>query len=63
MYETMAMALAEVGRYDEAANWQRQAMSVAEQNDRSDIARMMAEALALYEQGRPARSFFNQNPD
>ena len=63
MYETMAMALAEVGRYDEAANWQRQAMSVAEQNDRSDVARMMAEALALYEQGRPARSFFNQNPD
>jgi|TARA_B100000686_G_scaffold149085_1_gene156375 tetratricopeptide (TPR) repeat protein len=63
MYETMAMALAEVGRYDEAANWQRQAMSVAEQNDRSDVARMMAEALALYEQGRPARSFFSQNPE
>ena len=61
MYETMAMALAEVGRYDEAANWQRQAMSVAEQNDRSDVARMMAEALALYEQGRPARTFFSQN--
>lgn len=63
MYETMAMALAEVGRYDEAANWQRQAMSVAEQNDRSDVASMMAEALALYEQGRPARAFFNQNPE
>ena len=40
-----------------------EAMSVAEQNDRSDVARMMAEALALYEQGRPARAFFNENPD
>ena len=61
MYETMAMALAEVGRYEEAANWQRQAMSVAEQNGRSDVAALMAEALALYEQGQPARTFFNQN--
>jgi Tfp pilus assembly protein PilF len=61
MYETMAMALAEVGRYEEAANWQRQAMSVAEQNGRSDVAALMAEALALYEQGQPARAFFSQN--
>ncbi len=58
MYETMAMALAEVGRYDEAANWQRQAMSAAEQNDRADVARVMANALALYEQGRPVRRLF-----
>ena len=61
MYESMAMSLAEVGRYEEAANWQRQAMSVAEQNGRSDVAALMAEALALYEQGQPARQFFNQN--
>ena len=58
MYETMAMALAEVGRYDEAANWQRQAMSAAEQNGRADVARVMANALALYEQGRPVRGLF-----
>ncbi len=57
----MAMALAEVGRYEEAANWQRQAMSVAEQNGRSDVAALMAEALVLYEQGQPARAFFSQN--
>ena len=39
------------------------AESIAEQNDRSDVASMMAEALALYEQGRPARSVFNQNQE
>lgn len=58
MYETMAMALAEVGQYDEAATWQRQAMSAAEQNGLSDVARNMANALALYEEGRPVRGLF-----
>ena len=55
------MAMAEVGQYEEAANWQRQAMSLAEQNGRPDVATLMAEALALYEQGQPARAFFSQN--
>ena len=58
MYETMAMALAEVGQFDEAATWQRQAMSVAEQNGLGDVARTMSNALALYEQGRPVRGLF-----
>ena len=58
MYETMAMALAEVGQYDEAATWQRQAMSAAEQNGLGDVARNMANALALYEQGQPVRGLF-----
>ena len=54
--ETVAMALAEAGRYAEAAERQRRAIAGAEQAGRPDLARSMAGALALYEQGRPSRS-------
>jgi tetratricopeptide (TPR) repeat protein len=53
--ETMAMSLAELGRYDEAARWQREAIAAAEQAGRVDLARLMADNLALYEQRRPCR--------
>ena len=53
---TVAMALAEAGRYAEAAERQRRAIAGAEQAGRPDLAHNMAGALALYEQGRPSRS-------
>ncbi len=56
--ETMAMTLAELGRYDEAATWQREAMAAAEQAGRGDLAQLMADNLALYEQRRPCRTPF-----
>ncbi|MBI3265056.1 MAG: tetratricopeptide repeat protein, partial [Acidobacteria bacterium] len=54
--ETMAMTLAELGQYDEAARWQREAIAAAEQAGRVDLARLMADNLALYEQRRPCRT-------
>ncbi|MYD72131.1 MAG: tetratricopeptide repeat protein [Acidobacteria bacterium] len=60
--ETVAMALAETGRYTEAAERQRRAITAAEQAGRPDVARNMAAALALYEQGRPMRSPFGRAP-
>jgi tetratricopeptide (TPR) repeat protein len=56
MRETMAMTLAELGRYDEAARWQREAIAAAGQAGRGDLARLMADDLASYEQGRPSRT-------
>ena len=54
--ETVAMALAEAGRYAEAAERQRRAIAGVEQAGRPDVARMMSTTLALYEQGRPSRA-------
>jgi tetratricopeptide (TPR) repeat protein len=53
--ETMAMALAELGRFDEAAAWQRQAIDLGRQSGRTDTARL-ADNLRLYESGRPCRT-------
>lgn len=54
--EAMAMALAEVGQYAEAASWQREVMSMAEQAGRYDLAQLMAGNLTLYERGQPCRT-------
>lgn len=54
--ETMAMALAEVGQFVEAAEWQRLAMSVAMDAGQSDAARRMAVNLALYQRREPCRT-------
>ena len=54
--EAMAMALAEVGRHAEAASWQREVMSMAEQAGRRDLAQRMAGNLGLYERGQPSRT-------
>ncbi len=56
VHEAMAMTLAELGRYDEAARWQREAIAAAEQAGRADLARLMADSLALYQQRRPRRT-------
>lgn len=52
--ETMAMVLAEVGNYAEAAALQRELIAVAEQQ-MADLVPGMTENLRLYEQGQPCR--------
>lgn len=53
--ETMAMAFAEVGRFAEAVEWQRFAMAIVSDAERSDVARAMAANLTLYLRGEPCR--------
>jgi tetratricopeptide (TPR) repeat protein len=53
--ETMAMALAEVGRFAEAAEWQRLAMSVAMDAGHPGAAQQMAANLARYQRREPCR--------
>ena len=52
----MAMALAEVGQYMEAAGWQREVMSLAAQAGRDDLVQRFAKNLRLYERGEPCRT-------
>jgi tetratricopeptide (TPR) repeat protein len=54
--ETMAMTLAELGQYDEAMTWQREAMAAAERGGRADLVPLMAENLRLYERHMPCRT-------
>lgn len=54
--ETMAMALAEVGRYGEAAGVQRDLVAAAEAEGMRDVVPRLAANLGLYEQGRPCRT-------
>jgi tetratricopeptide (TPR) repeat protein len=54
--ETMAMTLAELGRFDEAVSWQREAIATAKQSGNAQSARAMAENLNLYEHRRPCRT-------
>jgi hypothetical protein len=54
--ETMAMALAEAGRYGEAIKWQREAMTVAKSDGALDLLPRMAENLTLYENAKPCRT-------
>jgi tetratricopeptide (TPR) repeat protein len=53
--ETMAMALAETGRYAEAAKWQRDAIAEARKTGGGVLLPRMAGNLTLYEQRRPCR--------
>lgn len=54
--ETTAMALAEIGRYQEAAAWERRAIAAAKSRGATDVARLMAENLGLYERRQPCRT-------
>ena len=54
--ETMAMALAELGRFGEAVEWQRLAMEVAADAAQVAVARRMAANLALYQRNEPCRT-------
>jgi tetratricopeptide (TPR) repeat protein len=55
LMQTTAMALAEVGRFDEAIRWQREAMAAAAQSNRSDLEGRLAENLSRYERRLPCR--------
>ena len=50
------MALAEVGRFDEAASQLREAMATAEAAGLGPLAEVMAADLARYEAGQPSRT-------
>ncbi len=54
--ETMAMALAELGRFDEAAAVQRDLVKGAEKGGLNVIARRLTRNLALYERRMPCRT-------
>ena len=54
--ETMAMALAELGRFAEAVEWQGRAMQAAADAARADVARAMTANLALYQGREPCRT-------
>ena len=54
--ETMAMALAEVGQFAGAVEWQRLAIDVARDAGRSDLAQPMSANLASYTRGEPSRT-------
>lgn len=54
--ESMAMALAEAGRFGAAAEWQRDALDRAVRGGRPDLVVRMREKLTRYERGRPWRS-------
>jgi hypothetical protein len=54
--ETVAMTFAELGRYDEAAASQREAIAAAKRTAQDELARRMSENLKLYEARRPCRT-------
>ena len=54
--QTMAMTLAELGEYEEAANWQREAITAARQSGREDLMPRLQENLKLYENRQPCRA-------
>ncbi len=56
--ETAAMALAEMGLFDQAAAVQRDVMAAARDAGLTDAVQRMAGNLALYEAGRPCRTPF-----
>ena len=56
--ETLAMALAEVGQYAEAAALQRHLAAAAAWAGRSDLVPRLNATLELYERGKPNRTFW-----
>ena len=53
--ETLAMAFAETGQFEKAAEMQGAMISDLQQNRRYDLARLLAENLALYQRRQPCR--------
>jgi hypothetical protein len=50
------MALADLGRFEQAAKIQRDLLAGAEQGGLADAARRLATNLALYQRGEPCRT-------
>jgi tetratricopeptide (TPR) repeat protein len=55
VYEAMAMALAEIGLYDRAVEWQQGAIAGAGRSGRPDMASHMTENLKLFQNHTPSR--------
>jgi tetratricopeptide (TPR) repeat protein len=51
----LAMALAELGRCTEAAEWQRRAIAAAEHENKTDLLAQLKSDLRLYEKGKSCR--------
>ncbi len=60
--ETMAMAFAESGQYEQAVAWQREAIAGVEQGGRRNLAVAMAENLRLFERQKPCRVPWRDDP-
>jgi tetratricopeptide (TPR) repeat protein len=60
--ETLAMALAEVGRYDDAVSAQREAIAMAERNGQRELASHMTANLRLFEKRQPSRTPWRELP-
>jgi tetratricopeptide (TPR) repeat protein len=58
--ETMAMTLAELGRFSEAVVLQRQLVAAASGNAQGDVVRQLTDTLRRYEQGVPSRTPWRQ---
>ena len=54
--ETLAMALAEIGRFGEAAAVQRDLVSAARRAGQADLATRLRDNLGLYEARKPSRT-------
>ena len=54
--QTMAMTLAELGRFEEATMWQRDAIAAATKAGRRDLAERMSDNLRKYENHQPCRT-------
>lgn len=58
---TAAMALAELGQYDEAAAVQREVIATAEKSGLHDVVRHLGDNLKLYERRQPCRTPFTED--
>jgi len=61
LMQTMAMAMAEAGRFEEAVQWQRDAMTAATQSNRRDLDGRLAENLSRYERRLACRVPWPEN--
>jgi tetratricopeptide (TPR) repeat protein len=55
MAETMAMAMAELNRFEEAVKWQQDVIAGAKQGKRDDLVAKLSANLHLYQNGQPCR--------
>ena len=60
--ETMAMALAELGEFEEAIRWQRDAIAAATRAGLGGLATRMTRNLRLYERRQPCRTPWPEDP-
>jgi tetratricopeptide (TPR) repeat protein len=54
--ETLAMAFAETGNYDEARKWQKKTIELATSKNQHKAIPRLKKNLALYESGKPCRT-------